>query len=129
MRIVNATATALVCVSQRERLNLLVILAYYFFFKVTNNEKNVAMVNNSILCHTPNGATTVPYNFDIEAVSKFFKSVTAKEFAKMIRTLNYKASLIWLENPQDVSPNLTVAMSYLNEFAEAIDPYFYNDEI
>ncbi|MEB3036004.1 hypothetical protein [Capnocytophaga ochracea] len=47
----------------------------------------------------------------------------------MIRTLNYKASLIWLENPQDVSPNLTVAMSYLNEFAEAIDPYFYNDEI
>lgn len=129
MRIVNATATALVCVSQRERLNLLVILAYYIFFKVTNNEKNVAMVNNSILCHTPNGATTVPYNFDIEAVSKFFKSVTAKEFAKMIRTLNYKASLIWLENPQDVSPNLTVAMSYLNEFAEAIDPYFYNDEI
>lgn len=96
---------------------------------MTNNEKNVAMVNNSILCHTPNGATTVPYNFDIEAVSKFFKSVTAKEFAKMIRTLNYKASLIWLENPQDVSPNLTVAMSYLNEFAEAIDPYFYNDEI
>lgn len=87
------------------------------------------MENNSILCHTPNGATTVLYNFDIEAVSKFFKSVTAKEFAKMIRTLNYKASLIWLENPQDVSPNLTVAMSYLNEFAEAIDPYFYNDEI
>lgn len=129
MRIVNATATALVCVSQRERLNLLVILAYYIFFKVTNNEKNVAMVNNSILCHTPNGATTVPYNFDIEAVSKFFKSVTTKEFTKMIRTLNYKASLIWLENPQDVSPNLTVAMSYLNEFAEAIDPYFYNDEI
>ena len=128
MRIVNATATALVCVSQRERLNLLVILAYYIFFKVTNNEKNVAMVNNSILCHTPNGATTVPYNFDIEAVIKFFKSVTAKEFAKMIRTLNYKASLIWLENPQDVSPNLTVAMSYLNEFAEAIDPYFYNEE-
>ena len=83
------------------------------------------MVNNSILCHTPNGATTA---FDIEAVSKFFKSVTAKEFAKMIRTLNYKASLIWLENPQDVSPNLTVAMSYLNEFAEAIDPYFYNEE-
>jgi len=117
-----------VCVSQRERLNLLVILAYYIFFKVTNNEKNVAMVNNSILCHTPNGATTAPYNFDIEAVSKFFKSVTAKEFAKMIRTLNYKASLIWLENPQDVSPNLTVAMSYLNEFAEAIDPYFYNEE-
>ena len=72
------------------------------------------MVNNSILCHTPNGATTAPYNFDIEAVIKFFKSVT---------------SLIWLENPQDVSPNLTVAMSYLNEFAEAIDPYFYNDEI
>ena len=129
MRIVNATATALVCVLQRERLNLLVILAYYIFSKVQNNEKNVAMVNNSILCHTPNGATTVPYNFNIEAVSKFFKSVTAKEFAKMIRTLNYKASLIWLENPQDVSPNLTVAMSYLNEFAEAIDPYFYNDEI
>lgn len=128
MRIVNATATALVCVLQRERLNLLVILAYYIFSKVQNNEKNVAMVNNSILCHTPNGATTVPYNFDIEAVSKFFKSVTAKEFAKMIRTLNYKASLIWLENPQDVSPNLTVAMSYLNEFAEAIDPYFYNEE-
>ena len=129
MRIVNATATALVCVLQRERLNLLVILAYYIFSKVQNNEKNVAMVNNSILCHTPNGATPVPYNFNIEAVSKFFKSVTAKEFAKMIRTLNYKASLIWLENPQDVSPNLTVAMSYLNEFAEAIDPYFYNDEI
>lgn len=129
MRIVNATATALVCVLQRERLNLLVILAYYIFSKVQNNEKNVAMVNNSILCHTPNGATTAPCNFDIEAVSKFFKSVTAKEFAKMIRTLNYKASLIWLENPQDVSPNLTVAMSYLNEFAEAIDPYFYNDEI
>lgn len=129
MRIVNATATALVCVLQRERLNLLVILAYYIFSKVQNNEKNVAMVNNSILCHTPNGTTTAPYNFDIEAVSKFFKSVTAKEFAKMIRTLNYKASLIWLENPQDVSPNLTVAMSYLNEFAETIDPYFYNDEI